>query len=995
MAQRAAGFSKKKLEVVKTASNDAVPAVELAPVAPLAPAVILTLPLQLAPLLTPYKRHGRLSLRVERVPQLARLSGGRNNGDGTWSLASDELEDLSYLMPDDTKPHALTVRIMAFDGSAAFTVKVLDLPISADASGPIVAPDKEGAGRSAPDSESGAELRRLQDELAEARTALAFRETELAESRQELQQARTDLGKKDEELAAARAAWKGELDERLSAVTAQVASEIQRARKTWQAEQDTMAAGLTARAERTLADEQARWRKESQSASTKAEKAWKAEETKRLAAAEAAWREQSDSKLAAMARRCAVLESDLAKERKQAGAAKPPAEDESARNRLRDELAAAKSLLAEREQSAASALADVTQRCAALESDLAKERKQAAVPSADDARTLNRLGVELAAARRALAEREQALTELRAQTGEAEARWRQESQAALLEAETRWKSEETGRLAAAETAWRDQSARGLAEIAQRCVALEADLAKERARADAAPSPGEIDRALTHLRDELTASQTSLAERDKALAQSRADHEQAQQRWLQENQAALADAETHWKAAEAERFTAAETAWREQFTRGLADIAQRCASLEGDLAKERARPDKTLALAESERELERVRGELADLRTETEQARARWRQELDAALSKAKTAWRTEEDTRVAVAEAQLRAQSEAELALARARCDTAERALVEAVTNAARDRIGDGGAERMGKELAASQASLKEREIELAQLRREAEQDREKARQDAETNLAKAETAWKSDEATRVVAAEARGRDHSAAALADAKARYETAEMALARAANQTAERVRDDAYVERLRKELGATQATLVDREAELVRARSALEQARAQRWPDNNLQVGHNYGDGGRAAAKPASTLLRDFFLVVIVVMAAILAWPRLENYLPDDWRYQINSMTSGFSTAKETPPPAQPTAVKTPASAPAAQQEIATVVKGVNMRADASVSGAVVLTLPRGAQVAVLERRGNWTRVGISLPDGTARQGWVFGSYLKSGDSTAEKP
>src|SRR5271154_579823 len=114
MAQRATGFSKKKLEVVKTAfANDVASAELLAPVADPTPAAIRTLPLDLAPLLTPYKRHGRLSPRVERVPQLARLSGGRNNGDGTWSLASDELESLSYLVPEDGKDHALTVRIMA------------------------------------------------------------------------------------------------------------------------------------------------------------------------------------------------------------------------------------------------------------------------------------------------------------------------------------------------------------------------------------------------------------------------------------------------------------------------------------------------------------------------------------------------------------------------------------------------------------------------------------------------------------------------------------------------------------------------------------------------------------------------------------------------------------------------------------------------------------------------------------------------------------------
>src|SRR5258707_14966607 len=66
-----------------------------------APVVQKTIPLDLAALLAPYKRHGRLTLRVERMPQRAKLSAGRNNGDGSWSLASDELEDLNYLVPSN------------------------------------------------------------------------------------------------------------------------------------------------------------------------------------------------------------------------------------------------------------------------------------------------------------------------------------------------------------------------------------------------------------------------------------------------------------------------------------------------------------------------------------------------------------------------------------------------------------------------------------------------------------------------------------------------------------------------------------------------------------------------------------------------------------------------------------------------------------------------------------------------------------------------------
>src|SRR5689334_7176939 len=80
-----------------------------------APVTQKTIPLDFASLIAPFKKQGRLTLRVERVPQRAKLSAGRNNGDGTWSLASDELEDLNYLVPSNLSGgHELSLRIMNF-----------------------------------------------------------------------------------------------------------------------------------------------------------------------------------------------------------------------------------------------------------------------------------------------------------------------------------------------------------------------------------------------------------------------------------------------------------------------------------------------------------------------------------------------------------------------------------------------------------------------------------------------------------------------------------------------------------------------------------------------------------------------------------------------------------------------------------------------------------------------------------------------------------------
>jgi hypothetical protein len=59
--------------------------------------------LELAPLIAPYRKHGRLSLRVERLPPRARLSHGHDNGDRSWSLRPDELD--GHCDNDGSKAH--------------------------------------------------------------------------------------------------------------------------------------------------------------------------------------------------------------------------------------------------------------------------------------------------------------------------------------------------------------------------------------------------------------------------------------------------------------------------------------------------------------------------------------------------------------------------------------------------------------------------------------------------------------------------------------------------------------------------------------------------------------------------------------------------------------------------------------------------------------------------------------------------------------------------
>src|SRR5450432_1763150 len=117
MLQRVTKFSKKvEVQAPAFASLTAADVIR-------APVIQRTIPLDFISLVAPFKkRRGRLSLRVEFVPQRARLSAGRNNGDGSWSLASDELEGLTYLLPDNLAEHTLLLRIMTLEEEGATTL---------------------------------------------------------------------------------------------------------------------------------------------------------------------------------------------------------------------------------------------------------------------------------------------------------------------------------------------------------------------------------------------------------------------------------------------------------------------------------------------------------------------------------------------------------------------------------------------------------------------------------------------------------------------------------------------------------------------------------------------------------------------------------------------------------------------------------------------------------------------------------------------------------
>ncbi|HYS44816.1 MAG TPA: hypothetical protein VEM35_00165, partial [Rhizomicrobium sp.] len=516
-----------------------------------APVVQQAIPLEFAPLLAPYKRRGRLSLRVEDMPQQARLSAGRNNGDGSWSLASDELDGLSYLIPENlVREHTLSVRIMAFEEGAASTLKLVVFPVPLQ---PAAIEEGDVVSADSPDPILHHELNRMQ-------SLFAVRDSELAQLRAALEQAKTA---KDAELTDARAAWESELQERLSEAVAQAKSawEKNAGRKA----QDSRAAQAKARGEQQIAED--RWQEAEQRLETEHQR-WKAESDAELSAAiaqeRARWQVQTEQRVEAECQRwkaesAGAMSEALAEERKRWQA---QVEQRIETERQRWEADSAGGLSA--------AVAQEQERWQVrTEQRVEAERQRWKAESAGE------LSVAVAKEQ----QRCQAQTDRRIET-EYE-RWKAESLRLLSDAETRWKTEEAERSAAALAEWREQSSRMLAEASQKCRELELALAEARARSKAAvPDTGDSGA----LRAELATTRSILAERDGELAEHRAAFERDRERWQQDLDASLTTAARAWKVDEDARLAAMVARSRAQADAALAAATSRFEAAERALAE---------------------------------------------------------------------------------------------------------------------------------------------------------------------------------------------------------------------------------------------------------------------------------------------------------------------------------------------------------------------------------------------------------------------------
>jgi hypothetical protein len=673
--------------------------------------------LDLTSLLAPYRKQGRVLLRIERVPQLWRLSSGRNNGNGSWSLTLDELDGLEYFQPDGhAEAHTLAIRIVDPEGD---TIAVLDYLVS-----PVgIAGNAVGGAGAAQIEAYEAQLKRLRDELTKTKTALVSRNDEIASLRQSLDAVTTDDSSLDDiaerietALALARTEWAAETEKRLRDAATRAALGLERARAQWESEHASEALSGESQ-EEALKRTREEAQRDKAKALADAERKWKSEEAGRLAAAEARWREESGS-----------LDS-------RTGA------DAAEISRLREEQQRLEAALAAREtelNAARKAAEDIRAR-AKRETEAALKRAEAAARTDVDAAEVAALREEQARLEAALAAREADLTAARKAAEDWRTRARRETEAALKKAEEDAAEKFAAQSAEAEAEWqkeRRSAERALLAMTTRATKAEAQLvaAREDAKGALAAIRREDQEAALRAEGERAAMKIQLetlkakvAERDAALSQLHQATEKARLDWQRESEAALEKAKAEWRAAEVLRSAAAETTVRETAARILAEATTRYEVAEAALAEARSKAESNLAEArkadaEEMRSLREERIQLTallserdrsftELKASSDQALIAAQQEAREALTRARAEWKAAEQSRLAAAEAQRKKQSADALAEATTRYQVAEATLAQIRKESAVSRDQEhGNVQRLQEKIALLQSALNDKE---------------------------------------------------------------------------------------------------------------------------------------------------------------------------------------------------------------------------------------------------------------------------------------------
>ena len=452
-----------------------------------APDVFRTIPINFLALLEPHKKNRRLTLRVERLPTKARFSSGKRNGDGSWSLTRDDLEDLNYLLPEGAEEnHTLAIRVLELENGK--TIAVLDFHI-----GQPPPPTKKAAAK----AEAIIELQALRDELAGLKAEL--------EKRKAAEKVR---------FAEAEAQWKEALANALNDARTQFLSDRERHAST-SLEMKELRDELE-RAKAALATRVAKERLAPalDDRLETARAAWASEESARLAAAEANWLSSTDGKLRTLRDELSRVTATLKSRDTELSQAL------QSLNKRDEQLQTSASGLeaaraAWRTEEAARLAAAQTQWQAQTDKAVLEARAQG---SASKQRgTDNALQDALRAAHATLAEREAALARLKRDAEDERLRWQQEARDAIALGEREQQERVAAALASAEAQWRRRAEQGQQDTIARAEAAEAAVAKLQSRM--ADERG--------LLQELTTMRAALGEREVELTQMRERQAQAQ------------------------------------------------------------------------------------------------------------------------------------------------------------------------------------------------------------------------------------------------------------------------------------------------------------------------------------------------------------------------------------------------------------------------------------------------------------------------------------
>lgn len=194
-------------------------------------------PVDLSPLVEPFRGNGKLSLRFEGLPPRARFSNGNRASERAWSLTPEDLPGLSYVLAPDTDiDHALTLRVVGLERGDTLGVRTVHMKEMLGAPAP-----------SAPVTKPARDNDDLRAHLDESKKSLSSLESQLADALKVIQKLSEPSGRDTGgNIEAARAQWKIDEAERLASFQAQwreaETTRIHDLNAQWQAKLEELAA---------------------------------------------------------------------------------------------------------------------------------------------------------------------------------------------------------------------------------------------------------------------------------------------------------------------------------------------------------------------------------------------------------------------------------------------------------------------------------------------------------------------------------------------------------------------------------------------------------------------------------------------------------------------------------------------------------------------------------------------------------------------------------